>query len=125
MFNFCKKNEKSKKDFEVTEYTVYNIIIIVFIIIGFLYKSVDNYIPKNYLVLVAFCTYKMLMNYKKCTFSYMECKLRRVKREDGLLASFLDYVVDLRDTKYRNILYILSFFFLTNLPFNEMNFFNR
>ena len=28
MFNFCKKNEKSKKDFEVTEYTVYNIIII-------------------------------------------------------------------------------------------------
>ena len=105
---------------EFNEKSVYNIIIIVFIIIGLLYKFIDNYIPPNYIVLIAFCTFKMVFNYKKCTFSYLECKMRKVKREDGLLASFLDHVVDLRTSKYSFLLYVLSCFFLINAPFKEM-----
>jgi len=50
----------------------------------------------------------MLFNYKKCTFSYLECKLRNVKREDGFLASFLDHIVDLRNSKQKNVLYGIS-----------------
>ena len=69
---------------EFNEKSVYNIIIIVFIIIGLLYKFIDKHIPPNYIVLIAFCTFKMVFNYKKCTFSYLECKMRKVKREDGL-----------------------------------------
>jgi hypothetical protein len=107
-------------DFEFGEKTVYNIIIILFILIGFLYKIFDNYLPKNYIILVAFCTFKMAFQYKKCTFSYLECKMRKVKRQDGLLASFLDYVVDVGQTPYKYLLYPLSVFFFINAPFNEM-----
>ena len=105
---------------EFNEKSVYNIIIIVFIIIGLLYKFIDKRLPPNYIVLAAFCTFKMIFNYKKCTFSSIECKMRKVKREEGLLASFLDHVVDLRTSKYKVLLYILSFFFLINAPFKEM-----
>ena len=105
---------------EFNEKIVYNIIIIVFIIIGFLYKFIDKRIPPNYIVLVGFCTFKMVFNYKKCTFSYLECKMRKVKRQDGLLASFLDYVVDVGQTPYKYLLYPLSVFFFINAPFNEM-----
>jgi len=111
---------KNFKNFEFNENSVYNIIIVIFIILGFLYKFIDNFIPPNYIVLVIFLTSKMIFNYKKCTFSYLECKLRKVKREDGLLASLLDYIVDLRNTKYSKFLYILSGFFIINTPFKEM-----
>jgi hypothetical protein len=110
---------------EFNEKSVYNIIVIIFIIIGLLYKFIDNYIPPNYIVLVGFCAFKMISNYKKCTFSYLECKMRKVKREEGLLASFLDHVVDLRTSKYKNLLYVLSGFFLINAPFKEMIKFNN
>jgi hypothetical protein len=107
------------------EKSVYNIIVIVFIIIGLLYKFIDNFIPPNYIALVGFCTFKMVFNYKKCTFSYLECKMRKVKREEGLLASFLDHVVDLRTSKYSHLLYILSVFFLINAPFKQMIDYNK
>ena len=105
---------------EFDEKSIYNILILVGIIIGILYKAVDNYIDPSYIVLVMFLTFKMLFNYKKCTFSYLECKIRKVKRQDGLLASFLDHVVDLRTSKYSFLLYVLSCFFLINAPFKEM-----
>jgi len=105
---------------EFDEKSIYNILILVFIIIGILYKAVDNYIDPSYIVLVIFLTFKMLLNYKKCTFSYLECKIRKVKRQDGILASFLDYIVDLRNSKYKYLLYLLSFLFIINAPFKDM-----
>ena len=108
------------KNYEFSEKSIYNIIVLVFIIIGLLYKFVDKRIPPNFIVLVVFLTLKMIFNYKKCTFSYLECKIRKVKREDGFLASLLDHVVDLNKTKYIYAIYALSFFFIINAPVKEI-----
>ena len=97
---------------EFTEKDIYNIIIIVFAIIGCLYTIKDKNVPQQYTIIAAFCTFKMIFNYRKCTFSKLECKLRKVKREDGILSSFLDHVVDLRETKYKYVLYTLCAIFL-------------
>jgi len=90
------------------EKTIYNIIIVIFIFVGFLYVIFDKQIPENYAVIVAFCTFKIISNYRKCTFSYLECKLRKVKKHDGVLASFLDHVVNIRDTNYKYFIYVIS-----------------
>jgi hypothetical protein len=92
----------------IDENTIYDIIVYVYLAIGILYVIFDRSVPSNYTFLVIFFTVKMLFNYKKCTFSYLECKLRKVKREDGYLASLLDRIVDLRDSKQKNILYGIS-----------------
>jgi len=91
---------------EFTESKIYNIIIAVYLLIGVLYIFIDGGIPPNYSVIVVFCIMKAICNYKKCTISYLECKMRGVKRQDGILGSFLDYIVDLRNN---DIVYILYF----------------
>ena len=104
---------KKIKNFEITEKTIYNIIVFIFLTITFLCKFIDNYIPTNFIIFISFFTFKMIFNYKKCTFSYLECKYRNVKREDGFLAGFLDHVVDLRESKYKILLYSLSFILIS------------
>ena len=99
---------KEKKEDSFTEESIYDIIIYLFILIGFLYIWKERRIPEKYAVIVAFCTFKIITNYRKCTFSRLECKLRKVKKEDGVLASFLDRVVDLRYSKYKYFLYVVS-----------------
>ena len=110
MFFFKKKKNQECNSF--TEESIYDIIIIVFIVIGLLYVWKESRIPEKYALLVAFCTFKIITNYRKCTISRLECKLRNVKREDGILASFLDRVVDIRYTKYKYLVYIISAFLL-------------
>ena len=95
-----------------TEKSVYNIIIIVFMIIGVLYLVLDKHVPQNYAVICLFLMFKMLFNYKKCTISYLECKIRKVKREDGILGSLLDYIVDLRDHNIKYFLYLFGSIFV-------------
>jgi hypothetical protein len=114
---------------EFTEESIYNIMIIVFISIGFLYLFKHRVIPPRYNLLVAFFTFKLIFDYRKCTFSYLECKMRKVKKEDGVLASFMDHVVDLRYTRYKYIMYIISVIFLLHTDelkeiFNYKNYIN-
>lgn len=97
---------------EFTEESIYDIIIYFFILIGCLYTIKEKRIPERYALILAFCTFKIIANYRKCTFSKLECKLRKVKREDGVLSSFLNRVVDLRYSKYIYFLYIIAFILL-------------
>ena len=97
---------------EFTEESIYDIIIFFFILIGCLYTIKEKRIPERYALILAFCTFKIIANYRKCTFSKLECKLRKVKREDGVLSSFLNRVVDLRYSKYIYFLYIIAFILL-------------
>ena len=100
---------KKMKDFEFTEKSIYNIIIFVYLLIGVLYVLFDKKINNcNYISLIAFFTFKMLTNYRKCTFSYLECKLRKVKKEEGYLYDIMDHIVNLRNNKYKIGLYALS-----------------
>jgi len=96
------------KNFEFTEKKLYNGIVIFYVAIGLMYLFIDRNIPPNYAVLSAFLLFKMIANYKKCTISYLECKIRGVKRQEGILASILDHVVDLRDSDIKYLLYFLG-----------------
>ena len=108
------------KNFEMTEEKVYTLIAYLYGFVGLLYCFVDKYIPPKFCTIVMFIMYKMVFNYKKCTFSYLECKLRKVKRQDGYLASFLDHIVDLRNTPHKYFIYIVSVILLINAPFRDM-----
>ena len=81
-----------------------------------IYMSIFNIkIPQWYIVLLYFILFKIIFNYDKCTISYWECKLRRVKKKDGYLYRFLDKFIRLRDTNYRfnyKLITILIFTFL-------------
>ena len=59
----------------------------------------------SYIVIILFISFKWLFNYRKCTFSRLECILRGVKKENGILYNFLESIVDIR---YNNHVYIYS-----------------
>jgi len=61
-----------------------------------------------YIAIIIFFTFKWIFNYRKCTFSYIECVLRNVKKEQGILYNFLENSVDLRYSRHIPIYYILS-----------------
>ena len=114
----------SLKNFEMTEEKLYTFIAYFYAFIGLLYCFVDKYIPPNYCALVIFFMFKMISNYKKCTFSYLECKMRGVKRQDGYLASLMDHIVDLRNTPHKYIIYTIGVIILLNTPYQDMIKFN-
>ena len=59
---------------------------------------------------VTICIYllfKWVTDYRKCTISYIEIKLRNVEKEQGILYNFLEDLIDFNTCDYRYILYIL------------------
>lgn len=53
-------------------------------------------IPEWYAMLTMYVAFKWIANYRKCTISYYECKLRGVPKERGWLYRYLEELVDLR-----------------------------
>ena len=84
------------------------LIVYLFLFLGLFLIFNDSTIPKVYMVILLFFLIKMLFNYRKCTISYIECKLRKVKKEQGYLNSFLNSIIDLRYTPHVYIMYFLS-----------------
>ena len=70
-------------------------------------------ILNNNLFCLAFCSFKVISNYRVCSVAYLECKLRDVRRNDSYMNSFLDPIVDLRYTNHTYILTLISFIILT------------
>ena len=83
---------------------IYLGIVYVFLIIGLIYLYEGTF-PRVYISLVLFFLFKMITKYEKCTISYIECKLRNVKKEDGYLYDFLHSIISLRETKHANFIY--------------------
>ena len=65
-------------------------------VLGLLFMARGADMPQWYPVLTAFFAAKIVVDYQKCTLSYLECKLRGVKRERGVLNAALGSVVSLR-----------------------------
>jgi hypothetical protein len=82
------------------------LIVYLFIFIGLILIYLNKDIYNLYIVLLLFFLFKFITNYRKCTLSYIECKLRNVKKEEGYLHSFLERIVDLR---YTDHIYIIIF----------------
>ena len=84
------------------------LIVYLFLFIGLILINNDINIPRTYIGLLLFFLIKLLFNYRKCTISYIECKLRNVKKEQGYLNSFMDSIIDLRYTSHVYIIYFIS-----------------
>jgi hypothetical protein len=84
------------------------LIVYLFLFLGLILINNDSTIPKVYMVTLLFFIIKLIFNYRKCTISYIECKLRKVKKEQGYLNSFLNSILDLRYTPHVYIIYFIS-----------------
>lgn len=74
-----------------------------------------NNLPDTYFVITIFFLFKMIVNYRKCTVSYIECKIRGVKKEEGYVQNLLDGIVDIRDDE--NIMYMYMFMVYMSMLF--------
>ena len=89
----------------------YLIMVYSYLIIGiciiFLNIEIDDRIWRTYLTFVIFFVFKWIFNYRKCTISYIEYRLRDSKRDDCILYNFLENMVNLRYNKNLYKIYFL------------------
>ena len=89
-------------------------IILLYFILG-TYFVVINSIPETYLMITMYLCFKWIFNYRKCTLSYYEVKLRGIKKEEGYLYRFLERLVDFRNNQlfiYPMLLFQIVIIFL-------------
>lgn len=89
------------------------IFVYTYLLYGILLIITNVEVPILYLFLLLFCCFKVITNYRVCSVAYLECKLRKIKREQSIMNQFLDPIVDLRYTEHIYPLVILSFYILT------------
>lgn len=85
---------------------------ILFYLMFGLYHMVYNLeLDPNYTSLLFFFTIKIIINFKKCTLAYIECKVRGVEEEEGYINQFFDKLFNIRNEneKLLTVLLILSF----------------
>ena len=80
------------------------ILIYVFLFYSLFSKSLK--IVRASIYLCIFLMLKWIFNYRKCTFSRIECLVRGVKKEKGYLYNFLENMIDIR---YCNHIYLIVF----------------
>ena len=71
------------------------LLVYTYLIIGVVIMLLNKNFPSYYIGLLIFFTIKWIINYRKCTISYLECKIRGVKRKDGYLNRLMDDILDL------------------------------
>lgn len=79
---------------------------------GIYFMIININFPLSYIHLILFFAFKMIFNYRKCTISYLECKLRGVKKENGYLNRFMDGIIDLRYHQDYNLLLFIVFIYI-------------
>ena len=85
-------------------------IIIIFIMYIYLVHSIFSsniFIIRIFIFLFFFLFLKLLVNYRKCTFSYLECKLRNVKKEHGFIYNLCNFHGDLIYTPLNIYIYLI------------------
>jgi len=108
--------EIHKNNYEI----IYIFIIYLFLILGILYIK-EGAIPRNYIAIIVYFLFKMISSYDKCTLSYIECKLRKVKKEDGYIYDFLHSIVSVRETPHKLYIYITAIIFIVFYIFSSLN----
>ena len=73
------------------------IIIYLFLFIGIITILLNKKINKIYIFILVFLLLKTIFNYRKCTMSYIECKVRDVKKENGYINNLLNQIINIRD----------------------------
>ena len=89
------------------------IFVYIYLLTGIFTMIYGYRLPYIYLLCLAFCSMKVVTNYRVCSVAYLECKIRDIKRGKSLMNQFLDPIVDLRYTDHIYPLTVLSFIILT------------
>ncbi len=88
-------------------------IVKLFLTYGLYHMIINVIIPLSYIKLLLFLTIKVLLDYNKCTISYLEVKLRGVKKEEGYLYDLLTSLNNLRYHKdFLILLFIINIFLI-------------
>ena len=88
-------------------------IVKLFLSYGLYHMIINVIIPLSYIQLLLFLTIKVLLDYNKCTISYLEVKLRGVKKEEGYLYDLLTSLNNLRYHKdFLILLFIINIFLI-------------
>lgn len=88
----------------------------IYIIILFTFFLLSCFYNFNHDVICFLCLFfliKWILDYRKCTVSYIECKLRCVKKEEGIVYNIMEEIYDINKSKYKYIAYsfvIIVFF---------------
>ena len=91
-------------------YIVY--FIYLYLLIGILSIYFNKPLPRVYLGILIFFVFKWIFNYRKCTFSRIECIIRGVKKEEGYLYIFLEKMVDIRYCNHIYLILLLGLFII-------------
>lgn len=75
-------------------FTIASLILGVTIVFG-IWRLYNGSLPNWYVAVTTFIVLKMVFKYNKCTMSYIECKLRGVKKEQGYIYQTLQALMDL------------------------------
>ena len=59
-----------------------------------------------------FLLFKWITNLHKCTISYIECKIRKIKKEKGFFYNSMAPILNINKHKHRYIIYIFVFIVL-------------
>ena len=92
----------------------------VFLLYGLINLLIGRRLEQWYIGILIFFFIKMVTNYRKCTISYLECKIRNVKKEEGFLNKFINSILNLRDSSECGFIYtfaiiILWYHYLPNM----------
>jgi hypothetical protein len=98
------------------KYIIKNIFINIYILLIFFIIlspfSKNYYITKYAIAICLYLLIKWISNYNKCTISYIECKIRNVKKEDGYLYNFLNNIMMINTMDSRYYIYSGTFIIL-------------
>ena len=87
-----------------------------YLLIGIVIAMSNKNLPSAYVGLLLFFMFKMIFNYRKCTISYIECKIRKIKKEQGFVYNALDEIYNLNQSRYKYfIISFILFIILLNL----------
>ena len=82
---------------------LFTILLLFYFLISIVFRNFDH----DFAAFASlFWLVKWLRDYDKCTLSYVECKLRKVKREEGYINYIMEEVRSVNKLKYRYIIYI-------------------
>jgi hypothetical protein len=82
---------------------IFVIILITFLLSTCLIKNINH---DSICFICCFLLIKWILNYRKCTISYIECKFRGVKKEKGIIYNIMEEIYDVNKFKYRYIIYL-------------------
>ena len=90
----------------------------------FLNIDIDDRIWRTYFTFIIFFGLKSIFNYRKCTLSYIEYRLRNSKKENCILYNFLENMIDLRYNKNIYRIYFLCLIIIYDFFIIKKNFLN-